>query len=261
MSTVSTTRVSIFDRVLCAFDGSPGSVVAATQADALRDGLGAFELVGVFETPAVYSMEGAPLIVADAEREFDRRVATARSAFPSAEAEVLHGALVPRLLEQIREFHATLVATGATAHSRPVGAVLGSVPTAMLHRAPCSVLVARRAWEGATPRSIVVGYDGSRQASEALAVGRNLATRFDATLRVVLAAEAASIWAQELDGLTADEDDRPPVDALCEASEGADLLIVGSRGLHGLKAIGSVSEQLGHQSPCSVLIVREAPAR
>ena len=46
-----------------------------------------------------------------------------------------------------------------------------------------------------------------------------------------------------------------------EASEAADLLLVGSRGLRGLRAIGSVSEQLGHQSASSILIVRDAPGR
>ena len=206
------------------------------------------ELVGVYDTATLYSVQAAPLIVSDAERAFDRGFAAGRATFPAAAAQVLHGPRTRRLLERITEFHATLVAAGATLRSRPVGAVLGSVPTAMLHHAPCSVLISRRTWGGAVPRSMVVGYDGSRQASEAVAVGRNLAFRFDATLRVVIAAEAASVWAEELDGLTVDEFDRHPVDALCEASESADLLIVGSRGLRGLKAIGSVSERVGHES-------------
>ena len=262
MSTVSTTRVAIFDRVLCAFDGSSGATVAAKQGDVLRNGLGDIELVGVYETPALYSADGGPLIVADAEREFDRRFAAGRSAFPHATAEVLHGPVVPRLLDQIAEFHATLVATGATEHSRPIGALLGSVSTAMLHRAPCSVLIARRAWGGV--QSHVRSWSGMTvlgKLTEALSVGRDLAAQFDATLRVVLGAEAALIEAEELDGLTVERDARHPVDALCKASESADLLLVGSRGLRGVKAMGSISEQIGHQSACSVLIVRGAPGR
>jgi hypothetical protein len=47
-----------------------------------------------------------------------------------------------------------------------------------------------------------------------------------------------------------------PVDALMSASADADLLIVGSKGLHGVKALGSVSERVAHQAQCSVLIVR-----
>ena len=38
-----------------------------------------------------------------------------------------------------------------------------------------------------------------------------------------------------------------------------DLVVIGSRGLHGLKALGSVSERVAHQAECSVLVVREAP--
>jgi len=33
--------------------------------------------------------------------------------------------------------------------------------------------------------------------------------------------------------------------------------VVGSRGLHGLQALGSVSERVAHEARCSTLIVRE----
>jgi nucleotide-binding universal stress UspA family protein len=48
-----------------------------------------------------------------------------------------------------------------------------------------------------------------------------------------------------------------PVAALVAAAAGADLLVVGSRGLHGLKALGSVSERVAHEAGSSVLVVRE----
>ena len=54
-----------------------------------------------------------------------------------------------------------------------------------------------------------------------------------------------------------DFDERKPVDALVEASKASDLVIVGSRGLHGLESLGSVSERVAHQASCSVLVVRE----
>ena len=41
------------------------------------------------------------------------------------------------------------------------------------------------------------------------------------------------------------------------AACGADLLVLGSRGLHGLKSLGSVSERVAHQALCSTLIVRD----
>jgi nucleotide-binding universal stress UspA family protein len=48
-----------------------------------------------------------------------------------------------------------------------------------------------------------------------------------------------------------------PVQALVSAAADADLVVVGSRGLHGLKAIGSVSERVAHEARCSTLVVRE----
>jgi len=59
--------------------------------------------------------------------------------------------------------------------------------------------------------------------------------------------------------------ERSPVEALLAASAEADLLIVGSRGLHGFDSLGSVSERIAHRARSSVLIVRsdgrpDAPA-
>ena len=52
-----------------------------------------------------------------------------------------------------------------------------------------------------------------------------------------------------------------PSAVLVEASEGADLLVVGSRGRGGFSGLllGSVSQQCAHHAPCPVVIV--PPAR
>ena len=57
----------------------------------------------------------------------------------------------------------------------------------------------------------------------------------------------------------AELDDRRPVEALVEraAEANADLLVVGSRGVHGMAALGSVSERVAHRAGCSVLVIRE----
>jgi nucleotide-binding universal stress UspA family protein len=51
----------------------------------------------------------------------------------------------------------------------------------------------------------------------------------------------------------------PPLDALATASAETDLLVVGSRGLHGIRALGSISERIGHLAHSSVLVIREPP--
>lgn len=50
-----------------------------------------------------------------------------------------------------------------------------------------------------------------------------------------------------------------PADVLCEiaAEHDADLLIVGSKGMHR-RVLGSVPNSVSHQAPCSVLIVKTA---
>jgi nucleotide-binding universal stress UspA family protein len=46
-------------------------------------------------------------------------------------------------------------------------------------------------------------------------------------------------------------------DVLCAEAKGADLLVVGSRGLGGFRGLllGSVSQQCVHHSPCPVVVV------
>lgn len=52
--------------------------------------------------------------------------------------------------------------------------------------------------------------------------------------------------------------DAPPAPALVEASQGAALLVVGSRGLGGFKGLvlGSVSQHCAQHAHCPVMIVR-----
>ena len=51
-------------------------------------------------------------------------------------------------------------------------------------------------------------------------------------------------------------DGAAPVTALCDAASNADLVVLGSRGLRGLRALGSVSERVAHKATSSVLMVR-----
>ena len=109
---------------------------------------------------------------------------------------------------------------------------------------------------------VLVGFDGSGGARRALSVGRELAARLSLKLRAIVATgdehPLGSGWSSDElpPDLTVSEDPRPAVDALVEASASARLLILGSRHLHGVPALSSVSERVAHRAKCPVLVVR-----
>ena len=110
------------------------------------------------------------------------------------------------------------------------------------------------------PSRIVVGVDGSPESVAAYAEARRLAERFDAELWPVVAHGGKPVERRLVDLIVdsrREESPDEPVGALLAAAADADLLVVGSRGLHGLRALGSVSERVAHQAHSSVLIVRE----
>jgi nucleotide-binding universal stress UspA family protein len=120
------------------------------------------------------------------------------------------------------------------------------------------VLIARAAG-GPFPRRIVVGIDGSPQSAVAYATARRFAIRFGSEVWPVVAHGGKGVDKQRVAGIVDyHHEDLPdePVAALVAAAANADLVIVGSRGLHGFKALGSVSERVAHQAHCSTLVVR-----
>jgi nucleotide-binding universal stress UspA family protein len=164
----------------------------------------------------------------------------------------------PVCLAAARDYCATLVAVGSHGTSRLGGILAGSVATAMLHRAACSVLVARPPRDSRRfPARIAVGYDGSAASSAALSVALELGAGRDAPVVAVTANGAAPDFQVAGDTPTkVHVDEREPIDALLDAATSCDLLSLGARGLRGLRALGSVGERVAHRAPASVLVVR-----
>ena len=107
---------------------------------------------------------------------------------------------------------------------------------------------------------MAVGAAGSPPSAAASAAPRYLAESFGSDLTVVVAEggkrlDVAGVSLIAGDGFRVVPEE--PVPVLGAASADADLLILGSRGLHGLKSLGSVSERVAHRAGCSTLIVRE----
>jgi len=141
---------------------------------------------------------------------------------------------------------------------------------------------------------IVVGTDGSDTAREAVRQASDLAAEVGASLQIVSAYEPVSAgrlreeavevpkdveWAvnprEDVDA-TLEEAAAPareagvgvetfarqgdPADAILDVAEetGADLIVVGNKGMTGAKRflLGSVPNKVSHHAPCSVLIIR-----
>jgi nucleotide-binding universal stress UspA family protein len=252
----------IFSRVLVGVDGTAESFDALRQAALLKAPAGTITCVAAWSlAPLVTPVTVLPS--ADAEEreargDAEETLRRAQAYISSAEAMVVHGFAGHALIDAARHERSTLLAIGSHGQRRAEGILLGSTATLLLHDAPCSVLLARESAH-LRPRRIVVGIDGSPESAAAYSVARYLAGRFDGDVSVVVAEgkkpiDPAAISLIVGDGFRVVPEE--PVRALTAASAGADLVVLGSRGLHGLTSLGSVSERTAHRADCSTLIVR-----
>jgi nucleotide-binding universal stress UspA family protein len=258
-------RHSIFRRVVVGIDGSPEGIEAARQAALLCDGevtlVAAWELappiIGGTGTRVPYYLD-EDLQQRQAERAL-QQVRAEIDTLASVPGRAAQGFAWDVLIKEAELTRGTLVAVGNHGVGRMRGIVVGSTATEIIHKAPCSVLVARAASER-FPTRIVVGIDGSPESAAAYAAARYLAQRFEAELWPVVAHGGKGVDERAIPNIVDyRHEDSPdePVTALVAAAAEADLVVLGSRGLHGLTALGSVSERVAHRARCSTLIVRE----
>lgn len=252
----------VFERVVVGVDGSDESREAVRQAVRLLAPEGTLRLVTAVEVGKAAGAGFAATRAADQlAAEATAALEAAKQLAPRAQTMLVKGGVAAALRAAIERERATLVCLGSHGRGRLAGMMLGHVVAGLLHDAPCAVLVARPARvPEAFPRVVVAGLDGSPEAVAAGATAAELAERLGATVRHVLATGGKGVDLDAARAETADVeiDERSPVDALVAAAADADLLVVGSRGLHGVKALGSVSERVAHRAPCSVLVVRPA---
>lgn len=251
----------MFDCVVCGVDATPESLVAARQAARLLAPGGSLHLVAAADVGAAAQAGFEAVYATDQVRDdAGEALARAQAAIPEqAAGHVVDGRAEAALLEVARRERATLVAIGAHRRSRAAELLLGSTALAVIRDASCSVLAARETDDsGRFPRAIVVGLDGSAEAQAAAEVASNVSKHCGGAITGVVATggkdvdpEAATGQAFEVE-VEADS----PVDVLKRRGETADLLVVGSRGLHGVRALGSVSERVANGASCSVLVVR-----
>ncbi len=269
-TTTDDTRVEagrrIFARVLAGIDGSQQSLEAARQAALLQDPSGSLTLLAAWDiSPTIIGGTGTQIpyyFDEELQRETaEQALIAARdyvAVYSATTGKLVRGAPAGRLLDEIERDEDTLVAVGSSGAGRLRGILAGSVATDLVHRSPCSVLVARPPGDG-FPRRIVVGVDGSVESAAAYAAACYLADRFAGELSALAAHGGKGVDERLVQTITDgdhDETGATPAEALVEASDAADLVVVGSRGVHGLRALGSVSERVAHEAARSVLVVR-----
>jgi nucleotide-binding universal stress UspA family protein len=247
-----------------------------------------------FETSG--TAEAAAMLIADLQEMLTSASAPFRPRF-RLDQRILRGRPATALVAEAGSINPDLIVTGSRGHGPFASVLLGSVSTELVDHAPCPVLIARRP----QLQRLVLGVDGSdaaRHAVELMQAWPFLAalpvvvtsvapneTAWTATVGPALvgewpvaieelnrealavarrnAADAARQLADAGIAVTVDVRCGDPADQLIGAAEahGADLIVIGSRGLGTWSrlVIGSVAHKVVQHARQSVLVTRMTP--
>lgn len=261
--------------------GAPLRVVTATPWPDLR------------ERPGREAEPADRRALTDAEAILADAVEAARAVLPAdaITTATLLGWPAAALVEESKG--AGILVLGSRGHGGLTGLVLGSVATEVAAEAHCPVAIVRDPGPAASPAAaapVVVGVDHGERADAALAAGFQAAAAHGAPLLAVHAwspplvvgpVELAPILFEQihladneaavLAGAVRPYRDRypsvevtevvregPAADVLMNATKGARLLVVATRGRHELAGLvlGSVTQAAIQRAPCPVLVVR-----
>jgi nucleotide-binding universal stress UspA family protein len=273
-------RLELFENILCGVDGTRSAYEAVRQAAALAAPGGRLAIVAVAGGDARENGRGAfaqTTIAPERARAtlgYAARLAREAGVRPDTELD-RRGPVGRVLLERARRH--TLLAVGAPAMSRLAHILIGGIASEATHALPSSVLIARRAPAGTRfGERILLASDALALSDRLVGLGIRLARERDAELVLVHAAREESrfrplLIARQSERVVAALGDRARVRveagrataviAAVAAAEGASLILVSSRRARGLRALGSVSERVAHDAPCSVLVVRPQDLR
>jgi len=271
----------MFSRILVGTDGSDSAAKAVAQAVAIAKSLSA-ELI-VLHSFAVVTESGGPLgpapgaptkeigvsILEDVQKRYGNEL--------PVRTLLKEGGPGDAIVDVAEEEKVDLIIVGNRGMTGAKRFVLGSVPNNVSHHAPCSVMIIDTTSQRASKRKggeiykkVLVATDGSPTAGRAAEAGVESAAAFGAGVLLLSVGEGAQteqvlqqaakhlgkfgvkIATKSVMGDVAD--------AIVDAAEqeGADLIVVGNRGMMGSKRflLGSVPNHVSHNSPCDVLIVK-----
>lgn len=272
--------------------GSAVTLVTALERGPLAFGAGEFAL-----TPhEAEDAEGQ--LLGDLQTMLHEAAEPLRTADRQVDTRVIRGRPASAIVDEAIAVQPDLLVVGSRGHGPLASVVMGSVSAEVVDHAPCPVLVARHP----SASRLVVGADGSASADRALALLRRWPIFAGHPATVVTVTERASGWAERVSatmypvwadahasadarhaqvrvtaasaaeqlsraGMSVETEVREgdPADQLIQAATttGADLIVVGSRGLSTIPRllVGSVARKVLLHAPQSVLVVREARER
>ena len=253
-----------FSNILCGVEGDPASGEAVRQAIALAQG-GRLHLVAVSPNRRIRRFSNEEL-----QQSLEEAARLALDAGVSVSARLVSAHHAIDFLLPESENHDLLV-LGGKDRSRRAGIALDSTVSRAAHETRRPLLIAREpVGEARFPEAMLLALDGSLGSWAPARTAAAVANAFDAKLEVVHVVERAhpergkALEAQiaEIGEITGRRPElavvggHPTQVIVGRARETPPaLLICGRRGLHGIRALGSVSERVVHRAPCSVLLV------
>ncbi|GGN52247.1 nucleotide-binding universal stress UspA family protein [Actinoplanes campanulatus] len=286
------------NKIIVGYDGSSWSDDALAWALEEAEHTGdPVELVHADEWPILApaaSMAPSPTLSPELyveriiESTLDRAVETAHTTHPlvPVTTTTVRAHAATALIDRSRQ--ARLLVLGGRGHSAVAG-LFGSVSAAVTAHAHCPVVVVRGAQPA--PGPVVAGIDDTDAAPAMLVFAAEQASARKAPLHVIHAwPPVTGIWAETpMATGTVTAREREPFDtevtvirdtypnlrvqadavvehpaaALTRASDGAQLLVVGSRGRGAVRGmlLGSVSQHLLRHSACPVAVVHDSLAK
>lgn len=284
------------DRLIVGFDGSLASLAALRWAgEEAESRKASVRVISSYSMPPVMDYYGIGTAAASTA-ELERLEQACESALRDAVAEATRchptvgfdyrATSAPPVRCLVDEAAAAdLLVVGSNGLGAIKSFILGSVTGAVLHDSRCPVVVVPEQLRDSVGR-IVVGVDGSKRSDVALRWAEDEADRRGCTLVVVhaweypyrmteegfargstLAEVDASIVLERAVDAATDRMSSPVIgelaegsatQALLDAAEQADLLVVGSRGRGGFRSmiLGSVAHAVSAHASCPVAVVR-----
>ncbi|HEX2032231.1 MAG TPA: universal stress protein [Actinomycetota bacterium] len=275
----------MFSRILAGTDGSDTAAVAVAHAGALAAKVqaelvlvSAYRRSGGDDSPLGADHDHAEDDVARSIVEHEARRLGDRLGLRTV---VQEGNPTDVILDIAEEQAVDLIVVGNKGMAGARRFFLGSVPNNVAHHAPCHVLIAHTVWaertddplsvDGPLYGKVLIATDGSPTAREAVHVGAELAAAIGAQVLLlhvgdpdrgkgVLEEAEAALGGQV--GASSATMEGDPAERILDvaAGEGADLIVVGNKGMTGARRflMGSVPNNVAHHAETNVLIAKTA---